>query len=215
MERAAGPRAPQPPGAGRLSPTVAYHPSVTRRWLSLVAGAGVSVLLAACGGGDDEGSAAPTTASPATSVARAPATTATTRATIEGVQTYDVVQGHAAGPVSYPQVPPVGGLHNPVWQQCGFYDQPIENEKGVHSLEHGAIWITYRPDLPQAEIDGLATLARSRNYVLVSRWDSGLPAPVVVTGWGRQLQLQSTTDPRMQEFIRQYAGQGPELNAAC
>ena len=96
-----------------------------------------------------------------------------------------------------------------------FYDQPIENEKVVHSLEHGAIWITYRPDLPQAEIDGLATLARSHNYVLVSRWDSGLPAPVVVTGWGRQLQLQSTSDPRMAEFIRVYAGQGPELNAAC
>ncbi len=145
---------------------------------------------------------------------RAPVTS-TPRPAIEGVQTFEVVQGHSAGPVNYPQVPPAGGLHNPVWQQCGFYDQPIENEKGVHSLEHGAIWITYRPDLPQAQIDGLATLARSRNYILVSRWESGLPAPVVVTGWGRQLQLQSTADPRMAEFIRLYAGQGPELNAAC
>ena len=179
----------------------------------MIAGACVSVLLAACGGGDDEGSAATTSTS--TTVGRAPATTATTRPAIEGLRTFEVVQGHSAGPVSYPQVPPAGGIHNPVWQQCEFYDQPIENEKGVHSLEHGAIWITFRPDLPQAEIDGLATLARSRNYVLVSRWDSGLPAPVVVTGWGRQLQLQSTSDPRMAEFIRLYAGQGPELNAAC
>ena len=216
MERAAGPRAPQPPGAGRLSLSVAYHPGVNRRWLSLVAGACLSVLLlAGCRGGDDDGSATATTTSPSTTAPRATATTATTRPAIEGVQTYEVVQGHAAGSVSYPQVPPVGGLHNPVWQQCGFYDQPIENEKAVHSLEHGAIWITFRPDLPQDQIDGLATLARSRNYILVSRWETGLPAPVVVTGWGRQLQLQSTTDPRMLEFIRVYAGQGPELNAAC
>ena len=182
-----------------------------RRWLPLAAGAFLSVLLVGCSSGDDAPTATDQSGS-STTVARA---TATTTRPIEGVQTFEVVQGHSAGPVSYPQVPPAGGLHNPVWQQCGFYDQPIENEKGVHSLEHGAIWITYRPDLPQAQIDGLATLARGRNYILVSRWDSGLPAPVVVTGWGRQLQLQSTADPRMAEFIRLYAGQGPELNAAC
>ncbi len=196
MERAAGPRAPQPPGAGRLSRSVAYHPGVTRRWLTLAAGAFVSVLLAACSSGDDEPTANSQT-SPSTTAARSPATTVTTQPSIEGVQTFQVEAGHSAGPVAYPQVPPAGGIHNPLWQQCGFYDQPIENEKGVHSLEHGAIWITYRPELPQAEIDGLATLARSRNYILVSRWDSGLPAPVVVTSWGRQLQLQSTADPRM------------------
>jgi hypothetical protein len=170
-------------------------------------------LLVACSSGDGEGSAAgrPTSSIVATTTP----TTAATRPAIEGVQTYEVVQGHSTTPVSYPQVPPAGGIHNPVWQQCGFYDQPIENEKGVHSLEHGAIWITFRPDLPRAEIDGLATLARSRTYILVSRWESGLPAPVVVTAWGRQLQLPSTADPRMAEFIRQYAGQGPELNAPC
>jgi hypothetical protein len=180
--------------------------------LSVVAGVCLSVVLAGCSSGDDDPSPS---AVPTTSATAASPVTSAPRPTIEGVQTFEVVQGHSAGPVTYAQVPPAGGLHNPVWQQCGFYDQPIENEKGVHSLEHGAIWITYRPDLPQAQIDGLATLARSRNYILVSRWEAGLPAPVVVTGWGRQLQLQSTADPRMTEFIRLYAGQGPELNAAC
>ncbi|HET7720944.1 MAG TPA: DUF3105 domain-containing protein [Acidimicrobiales bacterium] len=188
---------------------------MTRRWLSLVAGAGLSLLLVACSGGDGEGSVATTTGVVPTTSAVATPITSTTRPAIEGVQTFQVEAGHSEGPVSYPHVPPVGGIHNPVWQQCGFYAQPVQNDKAVHSLEHGAIWITYRPELPQAEIDGLAALARSRNYILVSRWESGLPAPVVVTGWGRQLQLQSTADPRMQEFIRIYAGQGPELNAAC
>lgn len=181
--------------------------------MSLVARLSAGLVLAGCSGIDDEPTASNETSPPSTA-ARAPATTVAA-ATIEGVRTFQVDAGHSAGPVSYPQVPPVGGIHNPVWQQCGFYDQPIENEKGVHSLEHGAIWITYRPDLPQPEIDGLAALARGRNYILVSRWDAGLPAPVVFTGWGRQVQLQSTADPRMSEFIRVYAGQGPELNAAC
>ena len=34
----------------------------------------------------------------------------------------------------YPQVPPVGGPHAPIWQDCGFYDRPIADELGVHSL---------------------------------------------------------------------------------
>ena len=111
--------------------------------------------------------------------------------------------------------PPVGGIHHPLWQPCGYYDQPIPNEKAVHSLEHGAIWITHRPDLPAAEIATLATLARSRNYVLVSPWPDGLPSPVVVTGWGRQLRLQSVSDPRLNQFVLRYAGQGPEVNGPC
>jgi hypothetical protein len=182
--------------------------------VSLVAGVSACLVLAGCSGGDDEPSASGQ-ANTSTTAARSTATTAALPA-IQGVETFEGLEaGHSAGPVSYPQVPPVGGIHNPVWQQCGFYAQPIENEKGVHSLEHGAIWITFRPDLPQAEIDGLAALARSRGLILVTRWESGLPAPVVVTGWGRQLRLQSTSDPRLQEFVRLYANQGPEINAPC
>ncbi|HEV2760129.1 MAG TPA: DUF3105 domain-containing protein [Acidimicrobiales bacterium] len=173
----------------------------------------LALLLSACGGGGDSpGEGAQSTAT--TAVTARPSTTST-RPPIEGVETFLVEPGHSDTPVSYPQVPPVGGTHNPVWQQCGYYDQPVPNEKAVHSLEHGAIWITYRPDLPAAQIQGLATLARDRNLVLVSRWDNGLPAPVVVTAWGRQLRLESATDPRLMEFVRLYVNQGPEINAPC
>jgi len=168
---------------------------------------GVRVLLLAAG--DDESTA---TGQPSTT---AVAVTSSTRPAIEGVQTFAVDAGHSDAPVSYPQVPPVGGIHNPVWQQCAFYAEPVPNEKAVHSLEHGAIWLTYRPDLPAAEIDTLSALARSRRDVLASRWDTGLPSPLVATAWGRQLRLESTTDPRLMEFVRLYANQGPEINAPC
>ena len=119
-------------------------------------------MLGACGGGDDD---EPTATGQSNATTTAPRATTTTVPPIEGVQTSPAEQGHIDGPVNYPQVPPVGGLHNPIWQACGFYDQPIQNEKAVHSLEHGGIWITHRPDLPAAEIATLAALARDRNYV--------------------------------------------------
>src|SRR6478752_5416657 len=41
---------------------------------------------------------------------------------------------HTTDPVTYTESPPVGGSHNPVWQNCGYYAAPIHNENGVHSL---------------------------------------------------------------------------------
>lgn len=173
------------------------------------------MVLAACGGGDDD-PAGDQARQPTTTVGAPASVVTTTLPPIQGVQTFSGIDpGHSEAAVNYPQVPPVGGIHNPVWQPCGFNAQAVQSEKAVHSMEHGAIWITYRPDLPQAEIDALAALARSRNLVLVSRWDDGLPAPVVVTAWGRQLRLESTSDPRLQDFVRRYANQGPEINAPC
>ena len=185
---------------------------------SHVAGIAVAVLLIACGGGDggeETGGGGQPGATTQTTAARPVTTTSTTRPAIEGVETFNVDAGHSEGPVNYPQVPPVGGIHNPVWMPCGYYDRPVPNERAVHSLEHGAIWITYRPDVPAADVETLATLARSRKDVLVSPWPEGLPSPVVVTGWGRQLRLQSAGDARLMEFVRRYAGLGPEINAPC
>jgi hypothetical protein len=71
----------------------------------------------------------------------------------QGVQTFsDLSRSHVTGQVNYPQTPPVGGDHNPVWLNCGVYTSPVASENAVHSMEHGAVWITYQPTLPAAEV---------------------------------------------------------------
>jgi hypothetical protein len=133
------------------------------------------------------------------------------------VQTFENLPAtHVEGVVEYTQTPPVGGPHSNVWQNCGFSAAPINSENGVHSLEHGAVWITYRPDLPADQIDQLRELAEGTSYVLVSRFPD-LPAPVVASAWGTQLQLQSASDPELDAFVRTYR-QGPqtlEPGASC
>ncbi|MEO3871365.1 DUF3105 domain-containing protein [Nonomuraea sp. B12E4] len=131
---------------------------------------------------------------------------------------YDAGQ-HVTTAVKYKETPPVGGEHNPYWQQCAIYDKPIHNEHAVHSLEHGAIWITYRPDLPKAQVDKLKEVASStgqQDYMLVSPFPN-LPAPVVATSWGHQLKLQSPDDPKLEAFIRKFqnGADTPEPGAVC
>jgi hypothetical protein len=136
------------------------------------------------------------------------------------VKTYDVGPAgrHTEGDVDYAQSPPVGGPHNPVWQNCGFYDQPVRDENAVHSLEHGAVWITYSPSLPQNQVDQLRDIAESQSYILVSPYPD-LPdnTPVVASAWGKQVGLDGADDPDLESFIRAYrqGPQTPEPGALC
>ena len=135
----------------------------------------------------------------------------------DGVQSFEnLSRDHTKKPVSYEQTPPVGGNHAPVWQNCGFYSTPVNDENAVHSMEHGAVWITYRPGLPQEQIKVIRTLAQNQSYVLASPYPD-LPAPVVASAWGRQLRLASAEDPRVEQFVRAFSlgPQTPEPGAPC
>lgn len=135
----------------------------------------------------------------------------------EGTQTFaDLEQTHIDTPVDYPQTPPVGGPHTPEWQTCGLYDVEFPKERGVHSMEHGAVWITYSADLPAADLALLQAFVESGQEVLVSPF-TGLPTPIVASAWGKQLQLQSVNDPRLAQFVTMFddGPQTPEKNTPC
>jgi hypothetical protein len=121
----------------------------------------------------------------------------------EGVRTYPATTNrNVEPPISYEQDPPTNGDHAPYWQRCGFYSSPIENEAAVHSMDHGAVWITYRPDLPSDQVDTLREFAQEQ-YVLVSPYPD-LYAPVVATAWRNQLELTGADDPRLRRFVDQF-----------
>ena len=137
---------------------------------------------------------------------------------ISGVQTFtDLSATHVQQPVQYEQTPPVGGDHAGAWANCGTYTEPIPSELGVHSLEHGAVWITYSPDVPTEQVQRLTNLAGGNAYVLLSPFD-GLPEqPIVASAWGLQLPLETADDPRLEQFLVKYqqGEQTPEPGAPC
>jgi hypothetical protein len=128
---------------------------------------------------------------------------------------------HVTGPIDYSIVPPVGGPHNAVWMNAGVYTKPVPTERAVHNLEHGAVWITYDPDLAKSDVAALtafvtkqkmiteteqnaagATVTNANRYVDLTPWvTNDLPSKIVISAWGHQLRVASPTDPRLQRFV--------------
>ncbi|WP_442910889.1 DUF3105 domain-containing protein [Kitasatospora sp. NBC_01266] len=144
---------------------------------------------------------------------------AAAKAPIPGVKTWsNLSRNHVQGTVNYPMTPPVGGDHNPVWQTCmgNVYTQPLQNEHAVHSLEHGAVWVTYNNKASAADIKTLSDKVKVTPYSLMSPYptESGT---ITLSAWGTQLVVDSASDPRVNEFFTKYV-QGPqtqEPGASC
>jgi hypothetical protein len=134
---------------------------------------------------------------------------------VSGVLKYDEKRDHVQTTVNYPQTPPAGGPHNPLPQSCAVYTAAIPNEHAVHSLEHGAVWITYRPDLPAAQVATLKAKVEGNAYRLMSPYP-GLKSAVSLQAWGRQIFVSSASDPKVDAFLKAYTDgpQKPE-NGAC
>jgi hypothetical protein len=175
------------------------------------------LVLAACGGSDATSPAAGAAGDDAPATVGAPAPEGIAGVLAFGPADSKTDQAHVNGRVTYPTSPPTRGPHNATWQNCGFYTKAVGTENAVHSLEHGAVWITYGASVDAAARTALTALAKGNGFVLVSPFDDN-PAPFVLTAWGRQLRVETITDPRVATFIDTYAKDGPtvpEKGAPC
>jgi hypothetical protein len=141
---------------------------------------------------------------------------------ISGIKTFDYAAGqdHVTTPVQYKESPPVGGPHDPNWADCTgtVYTVDIRHENAVHSLEHGAVWITYNPDeLSDADIAKLAALVDGESGRLLSPY-KGLDSPISLQSWNHQLTVDSASDKRIKQFADFLTRNGdffPEVGASC
>ncbi len=137
---------------------------------------------------------------------------------IDGIVVFDrQSRGHDDSlRLSTGNLPPVGGSHHSEPQECGIYFTAIEPATASHSMEHGALWITYQPTLPEAEIAYLRDMVRGREYLLLSPFP-GQQSPVVLTAWGVQLETHSAHDARVEKFIARYllGPLTPERGSPC
>lgn len=136
---------------------------------------------------------------------------------IDGLETFEGVESlHVQTAVEYEMTPPAGGPHNPTWLNCGVYEEEVPAEYAVHSLEHGAVWVTYDPEqVSGGDLDALRG-AMPSSYIVLSPFP-GLESPVVASAWGVQVALDGVDDPRLSQFIIKYrlSEDAPEPGALC
>ncbi|MBU2661938.1 DUF3105 domain-containing protein [Actinoplanes bogorensis] len=124
---------------------------------------------------------------------------------------------HKEGTQTYVTSPPVGGAHNSVWQNCmgDVYAQPIANEHAVHSLEHGAVWVTYKQGLAADQVAVLQKKVEGQDYMFMSPY-AGLDKNVSVQVWGYQYKTDDVNDSKIDDFIKDARlNASMEPGAAC
>jgi hypothetical protein len=138
----------------------------------------------------------------------------------DGVKTWSekLSQNHVTKTVKYAMTPPVGGDHDQVWMNCNgdVYTKAINNMNAVHSLEHGAVWVTYNSKASDADVKALAEKVKKTPYTLMSPVEEQKD-PIMLSAWGKQRTVTSADDPNLDKFFETYVQgeQTPEPGAAC
>ena len=121
------------------------------------------------------------------------------------------VNEHAPNP-RFTVEPPSGGVHSPNVASPGVFldGTPPPDAQLVHALEHGDIAIWVRPDVPDADVDALRTLAdeHENDVLLISR--PNLPVPVAATAWHKRLLCEKVERAAFKRFIERWHDKGPE-----
>jgi Protein of unknown function (DUF3105) len=120
---------------------------------------------------------------------------------------------HPEGDLDYVSNPPVSGPHAPQPAACGTHAQPIPDENQVHTLEHGAIGVQYRPQLDQQDIATIEDIVGGYDSHVFSAPRS-MDSPIVVTSWGRMMRLDSLDASAIRSYIDEFRMRGPE-DQAC
>lgn len=96
------------------------------------------------------------------------------------------------------------------------YTKAVDNMNAVHSLEHGAVWVTYNSKAADADVKALAEKVKKTPYTLMSPVEDQAD-PIMLSAWGKQRTVTSATDANVDKFLESFVQgeQTPEPGAAC
>lgn len=142
---------------------------------------------------------------------------------IYAVQVADQGRNHIDIGASHPNYnsnPPTSGWHYEKWKEKGVYNEQQPDEAMIHNLEHGYIWISYRPDAAPEIIKQLENFyGFGKKIVVEPRKENDKIIALAAWNWLDKFDpasgdsLNDDELKRIGDFIDQYINQGPEPNA--
>ena len=126
------------------------------------------------------------------------------------------------GLTTFPPQPVGEEIMSAAIQNCGIYDQPVLADNVLRAMVHGAVWVAYHPNLPEAQIEGLRNLVRQAidaqgEALIILAPEPNLNASIVATAWRAQLEAAEATDPRLSQFLKLFQNGpfAPEPDVPC
>ena len=126
---------------------------------------------------------------------------------------------------SYNSFPPTSGPHHPTPAPFDVYDEPVEQYRLVHNLEHGGIVIQYGRRVPRSEIDEMIAWYRDDPNGIVIAPLPALGDRIALAAWNAEPEQAGDTTERgtgylarcpgfdedaFSAFVATYAFKGPE-----
>jgi len=133
---------------------------------------------------------------------------------VEGTQDFEIVgRNHIPGGTfgsGYNSNPPSSGPHWASPAKNGFYDSALPDEQLIHNLEHGHVWIAYKPDVGEEIKNELKKIAEDEDWKVVVASRDKNETKIACVAWGRVLKMDEPDFDKIRDFIKTYRNRGPE-----
>lgn len=120
---------------------------------------------------------------------------------------------------TYNSNPPTSGPHYASPANWGVYDYEVNDKFFIHNMEHGGIWISYKPTVSVEVVDNLKKIVdKFGGSKLVMAPRGANDSDIAVAAWTRVLKLDlvngDITDDQMNQiraFYKAFKNKGPEF----
>lgn len=121
-----------------------------------------------------------------------------------------VSPGHAH---EYNSNPPTSGPHFARPEEWGAYREERPDEVLIHNLEHGGIWISYKPGIPEETIKKLEGFYERYGRKIIVTPRAKNDADIAIVAWTRldTFSVSEYSDERVNRFIEVFRNKGPEF----
>ena len=110
----------------------------------------------------------------------------------------------------YNSNPPTSGWHWPVSAAWGVYPGGQPDERLIHNLEHGGIWISYKPGMVDQDVINLLNDFANRYSKIIVEPREKNDAAISLAAWNHLQNLDQFDETAILRFIDAFYDEGPE-----
>ena len=113
---------------------------------------------------------------------------------------------------TYNSNPPTSGPHFSRPAEWGVYKEELPDEVLIHNLEHGGIWLSYKPEVSEDIIKKLEGFYEKYGRKVVVTPRTKNDTDIALAAWNRvdKFSVSEYSEERVDKFIKAFRNKGPE-----